>query len=338
MVDSEYNVSSQWKQSIILSIPKKGSSLSLDNQRGIAKSCAISKISYKILLHRIKSVTESRLLGHQSGFRSSRSTTEQIMTLSFLLNAARTHKCSLTVVFVDYGKGFDSVDRRAIQVVLGHYGVHDPVVADGMQLYHGSAAAVSTRFGFTKTFDTTSGVLQGGTLSPHLFILQVDYILRQSLVDEDGSTLKPTNGRRHSAVTLTALSYGEDVAIASDSASDAERTVRPLQFYSEAIGLKLNATKTKVHHVGYESDSEPILTLDGTTIDVCDIYNYLGLLTLSSKVVIRHRFATARSAISKLRPIFYSTAPDTLNIKLYKSAIETIAVYALESLPLSSTT
>ena len=129
-------------------------------------------------------------------------------------------------------------------------------------------------------FDTTSGVLQGDTLSPHLFILLVDYILRQSLVDEDGFTLKPAYGRRHPAVTLTALSYADDVAITSDSASGAESTLRRLQFHSEAIGLKLNTAKTKAFHVGYESDSEPILTLDGTTIDVCDIYNYLGLPTL----------------------------------------------------------
>ena len=83
-----------------------------------------------------------------------------------------------------------------------------------IQLYHGSTAAVSTRFGLTETFDTTSGVLQGDTLSPHLLILLVDYILRQSHVDEDGFTLKPANGRRHPAVTLNAVAYADDVAIA----------------------------------------------------------------------------------------------------------------------------
>ena len=44
MVDSEYNNPSQWKHSIIVSIPKKGTSLYLYNQRGIAKSCATSKL------------------------------------------------------------------------------------------------------------------------------------------------------------------------------------------------------------------------------------------------------------------------------------------------------
>ena len=49
MVGSEYRIPSQWKHSIIVSIPEKGSSLSLDNQRGIANSCEISKPRNKIL-------------------------------------------------------------------------------------------------------------------------------------------------------------------------------------------------------------------------------------------------------------------------------------------------
>ena len=63
-------------------------------------------------------MTESKLLGLQSGFRSGRSTTEQIMALRFLIDAARTQMHSLTVAFVDYSKAFDSVNGLAIQVVL----------------------------------------------------------------------------------------------------------------------------------------------------------------------------------------------------------------------------
>ena len=190
-------------------------------------------------------MTGSKLLGLQSGFRSGRSTTEQIMTLRFLLDAARTQKRSQTVVYADYSKAFHSVDRKAIPVVLRHYGVPDPVVADVMQLHHGSTAAVSTRFGLTETFDTPSGVLQGDTLSPRLFILLVYYILTQSLVDEDGSTLKPANGHRHPAITLTALAYAEDVAITSDFAIGAEKTLRRLLFHSEVVSLKLMQQKQK---------------------------------------------------------------------------------------------
>ena len=90
----------------------------------------------------------------------------------------------------------------------------------------------------------------------------------------------------------------------------------------------MNAAKTIVLHIRYESDPDPILTLDGTTIDICDIY--LGLPTLSYKAVNRQRFAAVWSAIGKLHQIFNSTAPDALEIKLFKSDVETIAAYALE--------
>ena len=56
---------------------------------------------------------ESELYGLQDAFHSGRSTTKQIMTLHFFLDAARTQKLSLTVVFADYRKEFDSMDRRA---------------------------------------------------------------------------------------------------------------------------------------------------------------------------------------------------------------------------------
>ena len=202
-------------------------------------------------------------------------------------------------------------------------------------MYCGSIAAVSSRFGLTETFDATSGVLEGDALSPHISILLVDYILRQSLVDDDGFALKPANGHGHLAITLTAIAYADDVGITSDSASGANRNLCWPQFYSEAVVLKLNAAKAKILHVGYESNLEPILTLDGTAI--CDIYNYLSLSRLSSKVVVRQRFTAAWSAIGKLRPIFHSTAPDAFKIELLKSAVKTLATYAPES-PLNPTT
>ena len=81
------------------------------------------------------------------------------MTLRFLIDAARTQERCLTYFFVDYSKSFDSVDRRAITVVLRHNGVPDAFFADVKQLIHGSITAVSTSSGHTETFDTTSGVL-----------------------------------------------------------------------------------------------------------------------------------------------------------------------------------
>ena len=60
--DNDNIVPDIWKHSIIVSIPKKGNSSSLENQRGIAKSCAFAKLTNKLLLARIRDIIEPQLL------------------------------------------------------------------------------------------------------------------------------------------------------------------------------------------------------------------------------------------------------------------------------------
>ena len=68
---------------------KKGKSSSLENQRGIAKSCAFAKLTNKLLFARIRDIIEPQLLGVQSGFRAGRSTVEQTMALRYILEMCR---------------------------------------------------------------------------------------------------------------------------------------------------------------------------------------------------------------------------------------------------------
>ena len=84
--NNDNTVPDKWKHSIIVSIPKKGNSSSVENQRGIAKSCAFVKLTNKLLLARIRDIIEPQLLGVQSGFRARRSTVEQTMVLRYILD------------------------------------------------------------------------------------------------------------------------------------------------------------------------------------------------------------------------------------------------------------
>ena len=61
-------VPGKWKHSIIVSIPKKGNSSSLEDQHGIAKSCAFAKLTNKLLLARILGIVEPHLFGVQCDF------------------------------------------------------------------------------------------------------------------------------------------------------------------------------------------------------------------------------------------------------------------------------
>ena len=156
------------------SIQNKGNSSSLENQRGIAKSCAITKLTSKLLLARIRDFIELQLLAVQSGFRAAQSTVEQTMALRYILDMCRVSKRMTTIIFVDFNKAYDSIDRRAISIVLSKYEASEFLVANVMKFNIGTSVVVATAHGNTGNFSTTSGVLQGDTLAPFFFITLLD--------------------------------------------------------------------------------------------------------------------------------------------------------------------
>ena len=221
--NNDNTVPDKWKHSIIVSIPMKGNSSSLENQRGIAKSCAFAKLTNKILLAHIRDIIEPQLLGVQGGFCAGWSTVEQTMALRYILDMCRVSKRMTTIIFIDFNKVFYSIDRRAISIVLSKYGVLELLIANVMQFYIGTSAVVATAHGNTDKFSTTSGVLQGDTLAPFLFITLLDYVLCETLLDNiDGFTITPRRSSRYPAVRIGALMYADDIAIACDTIDQAK--------------------------------------------------------------------------------------------------------------------
>ena len=183
--------------SIIVSIPKKGNSSSLENQRCIAKSCAIAKLRNKLLLARIRDIIESQLLGVQSGIHAGRSTVEQTMALRYILDMCRVSKPMTTIIFLDFNKAFESICRHAIPMVLSMYGISELLIANVMQFYIWMSAVVAIALRNTEKISATSGVHQGSTLAPCLFITLLDYVLRETLFDNiDGFTITPRRSSR----------------------------------------------------------------------------------------------------------------------------------------------
>ena len=71
----------------------------------------------------------------------------------------RVSKRMTTIIFLNFNKAFDSIDRCAILMVLSKYDISVLLIADVMQFYKGPSAVVATAHGKTVKFSTTSGVL-----------------------------------------------------------------------------------------------------------------------------------------------------------------------------------
>ena len=95
-----------------------------------------------------------------------------------------------SLVFVDLRKAFDTLHRSSIPVILSLYNVPDCLISDVIQMYSDTSACVSTELESTEWTKATSGVLQGDTLSPYLFIVLLDYALKKTLQDDVGFVVR----------------------------------------------------------------------------------------------------------------------------------------------------
>ena len=88
---------------------------------------------------------------------------------------------SAVMVFIDFRKAFDSVDRDTLMKILLAYGIPKKIVDLISLLYTNTSAQVITPDGKTEFFEIQAGVLQGDTLAPYLFVIVMDYCMRLAL-------------------------------------------------------------------------------------------------------------------------------------------------------------
>ena len=321
----------EFDTSIIIAIPKKGNSTALSNQRGIALMSSSAKLFNRILLQRLRVRMEDILLSLQAGFRPERGTAEQVLSLRICVENCLTRKKSLWILFLDFTKAFDSVDRRSLEQILLFYGVEQSFVNAIMSLYTNSLAYVRTSSGDTKSFRTRSGVLQGDTLAPYLFVIAMDYIMRMSLFQEDAYTVRRRLSSRKPEVKLSALAYADDAALLANSHDAAQRQLHRFEKISQEVGLHLSEMKSEVMVVDNNENNNDVNSLSGEILRKCEDFNYLGSQMRNSSASFRSRRQKAWTSARNLRDIWDSSASVPTKVKLFQAMVESVLLYCGET-------
>ena len=115
----------------------------------------------------------------QAGFRKGRRTRDQIANILWIIEKAREFQQNIYFCFIDYAKAFDCVDHNKLEN-FGRDGSTRPPDLPLGNLYAGQEATVRTGHGTTDWFQIGKGVRQGCTLSPCLFNLYAEYIMRNA--------------------------------------------------------------------------------------------------------------------------------------------------------------
>ena len=134
----------------------------------------------KVLQARLQQYMNHNLPDLQAVFRKGRGTRDQIANIQWIIKKAREYQKNNYFCFINYIKAFDCVDHHKLWKILQEMGIPDHLTYLLRNLYAGQEATVRTGHGTTDWFQIGKGVHQGYILSPCLFNLPAEYIMRNA--------------------------------------------------------------------------------------------------------------------------------------------------------------
>ena len=320
-------VPEDWKKGNLVKLPKKGDLSSCNNWRGIMLLSIPGKVLSRIILERLKTALDKTLREEQAGFRQDRSCTDHIATMRIIIEQSLEWQTPLYTVFVDFQKAFDSVDRDVIWSLMHHYGFPPKFVTIIQQLYEDATCQVIHEGKLTEPFSVKTGVRQGCLLSPTIFLMVVDWVMRQS------TTGKKTGIQWTFTKQLEDLDFADDISLLSHKQQDAQEKLCCVAEEAAKTGLKINIGKTEVMRIN-NRQQDPV-QLHQEDIKEVDKFVYLGSIVSKDGGTdedIKSHINKARHAFTTLRPIWRSTALSLHNkIRIFNTNVKSVLLYGSET-------
>ena len=161
----------------------------------------------KTLQARLQQYVNRELPDVQAGFRKGKGTREQIANIQKIIKKAREFQKNIYFCFIDYAKAFDCVNHNKLWKILKEMRMPDHQTCLLRNLYAGQEATVRTGHGTTDWFQIGKGVHQGCILSPWLFSLNAEYIMRNAWLEEAQA------GTKISRRNISNLRYVDDTTL-----------------------------------------------------------------------------------------------------------------------------
>lgn len=257
-------------------IPKKSVVEGPGDFRPITISSVITRCLHKILAKRLS--TSIPIDSRQKAFIRIDGCAEATFQLDLVLRYHHTKLKNLYIASIDISKAFDAVSHQAIIKTLQSRGVPKPMIDYIENVYLYSKTILCGPHWKTPPIHPTRGVKQGDPLSPVLFNLIIDSLLRslpQHIgVDVDG-------------FKINALAYADDLLLFATTRGGLQELMDSTVEFMGARGLAINATKSFVIALNADGKNKKIavnpkidIYCDGRRLPALkrsDTFRYLGV-------------------------------------------------------------
>ena len=308
-----------WTLATIIPIPKPGKDpAEPNNYRPIALTSCLCKTLERMINKRLTWFLESNnhISRFQSGFRSDRSTTDNLVRLETFIRDAFIKKEHVVAVFFDLEKAYDTTWRYGILKDIHKLGLRGRLPTFIENFLADRTMQVRVGSSLSDYYDQEQGVPQGGVLSTTLFSIKINDIVK-------------------CLGNLTDCSLDVDdfcICYRSKSMATIERQLQQnlnkVENWATSNGFKFSKSKTQCVHFCQlrKQHDDPVLHLYGSPIPVVEESKFLGILfdrKLSFIPHIKYLKAKCLKALNLLKVLSHTSwgADRTTLLKLYRSLV-----------------
>ena len=314
------------KQGYLFPLNKPDKLKIVSNTRPLVFLPTLRKVMSSIVLHRIMPKVNEYVSLNQHAYRSKRSTTESIWTTQWLYAMSERYEERIHLMGIDLSKAFDCLDREKLMRILEEIGITDDELR--MITFLLAETKLQVKIGADKgeIFDTTIGTPQGDALSPVLFLVYLEHILR-------------TNEANHNLMLQREITfaYADDVNFATIDA-DMRRTAmhNGLENAQRIEGCQCAACRAYEMEIALQEDmAEYNMTMNigktehheftpGKKPEMAILRSYI-----EREKELKNRKAKAQAAFNAMQRIWMRGLPISIEtkVRLYNCCVKSRLLY-----------
>ena len=304
------------------------------------------KVYARVLQKRLIVFAELELAEAQNGFRPRRGCVDAMFTVRRLMEMSREQQKNLCILFIDFVKAYDSVQRDSLWQVMLDWGAPARFVQKLADLREPTRVYVQLGTLFGADFRTAVGLRQGCVLAPVLFNLYLERVMRDANVRGgvkvdvvEGKALLRPNAYREKAshsVCVAEVRFADDLTVLGGDAATVQEDVGRVEKCALKYGLAMSMSKSKMMHIlGDGMSGEGSIVVAGKEVDKVNKFVFLGSMVNEDggcSDEIKRRMALARSSFDALKSVLWKQTDVTIptKMRIFRAGVLSRLLYGAE--------
>lgn len=327
----QHTIPECWKTSTMILMLKKGEPTNPNNYRGINLLDTGLKITTKIIANLINSHTT--LAEEQQGFRCGRSCNDAIFIIRQIAEKSIEYNKPAFMCFIDLRKAFDRILLKDVIEVLYNRGIPTNIIKTITNIYENNRIQAKIKNKLTTPITVESGIRQGDSLSPVLFNIVMEEIIKR---------VNTGKGYEMGQQEIKIVCYADDAVLLANNEDDLQRLLHLFNVTAKKYNMTISTEKTKC----LVTSKNPVrckLEVDGNIIEQVMTFRYLGVNVSGYGDIeneVRQQVNKANRVAGCLNDTIWRNKHIGVETKtrIYKATIRPIMTYAGETRPETSKT